>query len=180
MIDHRPTGKLSPISGRDTKISRQQILIIPTGHSDASFLSATDSRTHGRVLLEDVSSVFLQSPTAMDLHPSSPSSSTPRRKTRIELKYMTPHKVLLLILIHAYCTASIPPQSHAQVFALLLEHVDVSLSLSFSADIDSSRKSNPASFRPFRTSYLLCLHICQTQAFTMFYSKRSLRTMRTP
>src|SRR5277367_754041 len=65
----------------------------------------------------------------MDLHSPSPPSSTPQRRTPFELKYLTPHKVLLLILVHAYCTASIPSQSHAQVFALLLEHINVSFPL---------------------------------------------------
>ena len=42
-------------------------------------------------------------------------------------KYLTPHKVFLLILIHAYCTASVPTKYHAAIFTLLLHHIDVNI-----------------------------------------------------
>ena len=48
-----------------------------------------------------------------------------QRATCFELQYLTPRKILLLILVHAYCSASIPGQFHAHVFSLLLEHIEV-------------------------------------------------------
>jgi hypothetical protein len=48
-----------------------------------------------------------------------------RERSRYVIKYLTPHKVLLLILIHAYCHASIPPRYQASVFKFLLDQIEV-------------------------------------------------------
>lgn len=46
---------------------------------------------------------------------------------RYVFKYLTPHKVFLLILIHAYCTASVPTKYHVAIFTFLLHHVEVNI-----------------------------------------------------
>jgi hypothetical protein len=50
-----------------------------------------------------------------------------RDAARYVFNYLTPHKVFLLILLHAYCTASVPTKYHAVVFTLLLHHIEVNV-----------------------------------------------------
>ena len=40
-------------------------------------------------------------------------------------KYLTPHKIVLLVLIHIYCTDWIPPKFNATIFKVLLQHIEV-------------------------------------------------------
>ena len=41
------------------------------------------------------------------------------------LKYLTPQKVLVLILIHAYCHALVAPKGYARLFQFLLQLLKV-------------------------------------------------------
>ncbi len=52
-------------------------------------------------------------------------ASTGSNASRSVFKYLTPHKVLLLVLIHAYCTASVPTKYHAAIFTHLLLQIEV-------------------------------------------------------
>jgi hypothetical protein len=56
---------------------------------------------------------------------ASSSLSGSREQSRYVFKYLTPHKILLLVLIHAYCHASIPPKSQALTFKFLLDQIEV-------------------------------------------------------
>jgi hypothetical protein len=62
-----------------------------------------------------------------------PAKNTPghtlasRDAARYVLEYLTPHKILLLILIHAYCTASVPKKYQTAIFTLLLHYIEVNI-----------------------------------------------------
>jgi hypothetical protein len=47
------------------------------------------------------------------------------QQPRVIVKYLTPHKILLVILIHAYCTSFIPTRSHGALFKFLLDEIEV-------------------------------------------------------
>jgi hypothetical protein len=50
-----------------------------------------------------------------------------RQPTRHFFKFLTPRKVLVLILVHAYCASLVPPKYNAAVFKLLLDQIEVTL-----------------------------------------------------
>ena len=53
--------------------------------------------------------------------PGPPNANLPR----ILLKYFTPHKVFLLVLIHAFCNSIVAKRHYAPIFRFLLEHIEV-------------------------------------------------------
>ena len=54
-----------------------------------------------------------------------PSIVATHRKSRYVFKYLTPHKILILILIHAYCNSSVPGKHQGVVLTFLLENIEV-------------------------------------------------------
>jgi hypothetical protein len=60
---------------------------------------------------------------------ASSSLSGSREQAPYVFKFLTPHKILLLVLIHAYCHASIPPKFQALIFKFLLDQIEVNVVL---------------------------------------------------
>jgi hypothetical protein len=61
------------------------------------------------------------------MHVSPPPGNAP--VSRQFFKYLTPHKILVLMLVHAYCSSLVPAKYNAVVFKLLLDQVEVIPSL---------------------------------------------------
>jgi hypothetical protein len=74
------------------------------------------------------------------------SSSLPglREQSRYVFKYLTPHKILLLVLIHAYCHASIPPKFQALIFKFLLDQIEAKYSNEKADGLQTPKERDPA------------------------------------
>lgn len=42
-------------------------------------------------------------------------------------KYLTPHKIALLVLVELYCNFLLPPKHTIPVLTLIMEHLDASI-----------------------------------------------------
>lgn len=88
--------------------------------------------------------------------------------SRYTLKYLTPHKIVLIILIHAYCTSLIPPSNQARVLTFLLQQIEVSchpLSSNKDLEPDRDRSADAESWKstldhPFYSALYECLLCC--------------------
>ena len=59
----------------------------------------------------------------------SSSSDDGGRQSRYVFKHLTPHKILILIVIHSYCIASVPAKYQAEIFRFLLREIEVNHSI---------------------------------------------------
>jgi hypothetical protein len=88
--------------------------------------------------------------TARNTAPESRSDGTKSAETRVVVvKFLTPHKILLVILIHAYCMSSVPTRSHTALFKLLLDHIEVHCPLSVLIRVQKP-KGRPQTVDDFR------------------------------
>jgi hypothetical protein len=101
-----------------------------------------------------------------------PQSSSSKEATRSVFKYLTPHKIVILILIHAYCTDSVPAKYQAQVLKVLLHEIEVNrptiLSILYLL-IHRILQIRILPSKAFEIGFLLYHLLFRIRAFTIFF-----------